>query len=88
MAGGRSGRFATFGNTPMFSVDVAIAVSSVQASRKAGWYGWSCTLTQSRPAASARRASSMRARPRVRLRSHEYPERKVVTVVSHRDLPG
>jgi hypothetical protein len=35
-AGGRSGRFATFGNTPIRDVAVAIAVSSVHASRKAG----------------------------------------------------
>ena len=36
-AGGRSGRFTTFGNTPIRSVAVAIAVSSVHVSRNAGW---------------------------------------------------
>jgi hypothetical protein len=56
-AGGRSGRFATFGNTLIRDVVAAIAVSSVHVSRNAGWYGWSCTLTQSRPTSSARRAS-------------------------------
>jgi hypothetical protein len=35
-AGGRSGRFATFGKTATRSVAAAIAVSSVIASRNAG----------------------------------------------------
>jgi len=36
-AGGRSGRFATFGNMLTRSVRAAIWVSSVQVSRNAGW---------------------------------------------------
>jgi hypothetical protein len=36
-AGGRSGRFATFGTTVIRSVRVARCESSVQVSRNAGW---------------------------------------------------
>ena len=37
LSGGRSGRFTTLGNTLTRSVVAAIAVSSVHASRNAGW---------------------------------------------------
>ena len=40
-AGGRSGRLATFGATRTFVVSAATTDSSVQVSRKRGWYGWS-----------------------------------------------
>jgi hypothetical protein len=36
-AGGRSGRFTTFGKTRIRLVRAAITESSVQASRNAGW---------------------------------------------------
>jgi hypothetical protein len=56
-AGGRSGTFATFGNTRTLLVLAATTDSSVQASRWSPWYGWSCTLTRSRPSSSVSSAS-------------------------------
>ena len=56
--GGRSGRLATFGATVTRSVRAAITDSSVQVSRNLAWYGWSCTVTRSRPTCSLSTASS------------------------------
>jgi hypothetical protein len=60
-AGGRSGRFATFGATRTLVVCAATTDSNVQLSRNDGWYGWSWKLTMSRPTTSASRASSSTA---------------------------
>ncbi|GAA3417830.1 hypothetical protein GCM10018952_51190 [Streptosporangium vulgare] len=57
-AGGRRGRFATFGDTRTVEVTAATTDSSVHVSRNRAWYGWSCTVTRSRPAWSESRASA------------------------------
>ena len=61
MSGSRSGRFATLSARRTLVVAAAATDSSVQASRKRRWYGWSWKVTRSSPAASASRASSTTA---------------------------
>ena len=57
-AGGRSGRLSTLPARRMRSVRAATQLSSVQVSRKRGWYGWSWKVTRSSPTLSADRAAA------------------------------
>ena len=82
-AGSRRGRLATLGATRTADVRAAIAESSVQASRCLAWYGWSCTVTSSKPSTSASCASSRVSAATHRVGGEEDAELQLMSVVRH-----